>query len=206
MAVGEGSCSWRPGPCRAAGGEGAGAGAGQAHLQPEQLDEANSWYCPRCKRHVRASKKLDIWALPEILVVHLKRFSHSRLSRDKIDARVNFPLEGLDLQDYMLRRQVLTAAPTSTPHTATAPRPPLPWQRMRGLVRPGGAPCTRPAAADAQLPRPDASSRRRGGCRRLPPCTTCTRSATTSAAWGAGTTPPLHASPRTATGAPAHAG
>ncbi len=88
-----------------------GRGRGQAHLKPEQLDEANSWYCPRCKKHVRATKKLDIWSLPEILVVHLKRFSHSRLSRDKIDARVNFPLEGLDLQDYMLRRQVLPAAP-----------------------------------------------------------------------------------------------
>lgn len=23
----------------------------QAHLQPEQLDEANSWYCPKCKKH-----------------------------------------------------------------------------------------------------------------------------------------------------------
>jgi hypothetical protein len=23
----------------------------QAHLQPEQLDEANSWYCPKCKTH-----------------------------------------------------------------------------------------------------------------------------------------------------------
>ncbi len=35
-------------------------------------------YCPRCKAHVCADKKLDLWSLPEVLVVHLKRFSYTR--------------------------------------------------------------------------------------------------------------------------------
>ncbi len=35
-------------------------------------------YCPRCKAHVCADKKLDLWNLPEVLVVHLKRFSYTR--------------------------------------------------------------------------------------------------------------------------------
>ena len=38
-------------------------------------------------------------------VVHLKRFSYSRASRDKLDAPVDFPLQGLDLAPYMLREQ-----------------------------------------------------------------------------------------------------
>ncbi len=50
----------------------------EAFLQPEQLGEADSWYCPQCKEHVQADKKLDLWHLPEVLVVHLKRFCYTR--------------------------------------------------------------------------------------------------------------------------------
>lgn len=39
---------------------------------------------------------------PQVLVVHLKRFSYSRYSRDKLDTPVGFPLEGLDLSRYLL--------------------------------------------------------------------------------------------------------
>ena len=52
----------------------------EAFLQPEQLSEDDSWYCPHCKEHVQADKKLDLWHLPEVLVVHLKRFSQTRYS------------------------------------------------------------------------------------------------------------------------------
>ncbi|KAG2425706.1 hypothetical protein HXX76_013548 [Chlamydomonas incerta] len=74
-------------------------------LQPERLDESDAWYCPRCKEHVCADKKLDLWSLPEVLVVHLKRFSYTRYSRNKLDTRVDFPLHGLDLGGYVLRAQ-----------------------------------------------------------------------------------------------------
>jgi hypothetical protein len=73
----------------------------ETFLQPERLDADDSWYCSRCKAHVQAGKKLDLWRLPEVLVVHLKRFSYSRLSRDKLEAQVDFPLEGLDLGAYV---------------------------------------------------------------------------------------------------------
>ena len=79
----------------------------QAFLQPEQLDTTETWYCGRCKEHVQAQKKLDLWSLPELLVVHLKRFSYSRHSRDKLDAPVDFPLSGLDLSSFVLREQVI---------------------------------------------------------------------------------------------------
>jgi hypothetical protein len=64
----------------------------------EQLGEEDAWYCPTCKKHQQATKKLDLWRLPEILVVHLKRFSHSRWHRDKIENMVNYPLQNLDLR------------------------------------------------------------------------------------------------------------
>lgn len=63
----------------------------------EKLGEDDLWYCPSCKKHQQATKRFDLWKVPDILVVHLKRFSNSRTLRDKIDALVDFPLEGLDL-------------------------------------------------------------------------------------------------------------
>jgi ubiquitin carboxyl-terminal hydrolase 4/11/15 len=65
----------------------------------EILSENDAWYCPRCKEHRRASKKFELWKTPDILVIHLKRFSASRGFRDKIDDLVDFPIEGLDLTD-----------------------------------------------------------------------------------------------------------
>src|SRR5699024_4302945 len=63
----------------------------------EILSENDAWYCPRCKEHRRASKKFELWKTPDILVMHLKRFSANRGFRDKIDVLVDFPIEGLDM-------------------------------------------------------------------------------------------------------------
>lgn len=63
----------------------------------EILSEDNAWYCNRCKELRRATKTLEIWTVPDILVVHLKRFSSHRTFRDKIEALIDFPIEGLDL-------------------------------------------------------------------------------------------------------------
>lgn len=80
----------------------------EAFLQPEQLSEADSWYCPKCKDHVQADKKLDLWQLPDVLVVHLKRFSYTRYLRDKLETHVDFPLQDLDLSKYMLCPETVT--------------------------------------------------------------------------------------------------
>ncbi|KAI4205787.1 MAG: hypothetical protein LQ348_001138 [Seirophora lacunosa] len=63
----------------------------------EILSENDAWYCPRCKEHRRASKTFELWTAPDILVIHLKRFSSQGRLRDKLDVRVEFPVEGLDL-------------------------------------------------------------------------------------------------------------
>ncbi|VDO79628.1 unnamed protein product [Soboliphyme baturini] len=61
----------------------------------EKLGEYDAWYCPRCKKHQQATKKFDLWNLPKILVVHLKRFSCSRYFHNKIDVLVSFPIRWL---------------------------------------------------------------------------------------------------------------
>jgi len=69
----------------------------------EQLGEDDLWYCNLCREHVQATKKLDLWKLPDILVIHLKRFSYkNRYLREKLETLVDYPLEGLDLTDYQL--------------------------------------------------------------------------------------------------------
>ncbi|CAO1637111.1 unnamed protein product [Parajaminaea phylloscopi] len=63
----------------------------------EQLGAEDPWYCPQCKEFRQATKKFDLWKVPDILVVHLKRFSAGRGLRDKLDVNVDFPIDGLDL-------------------------------------------------------------------------------------------------------------
>ncbi|CAE6475711.1 unnamed protein product [Rhizoctonia solani] len=63
----------------------------------EQLGVNDSWYCSRCMQHRQATKQLQLWSLPTILVLQLKRFA----KRAKIDALVTFPVNELDLSDRL---------------------------------------------------------------------------------------------------------
>lgn len=63
----------------------------------EVLSEDNAWYCNQCKELRRATKTLEIWTLPDILVVHLKRFGGNRSFRDKVDLKIDYPIQGLDM-------------------------------------------------------------------------------------------------------------
>ncbi|GLT64638.1 hypothetical protein SLA2020_371180 [Shorea laevis] len=72
-----------------------------AFLMEEPLGPDDMWYCPRCKEHRQAIKKLDLWMLPEIIVFHLKRFTYGRYLKNKIDTFVNFPIHNLDLSKYV---------------------------------------------------------------------------------------------------------
>jgi ubiquitin carboxyl-terminal hydrolase 4/11 len=65
----------------------------------EILSEDNAWYCNRCKEMRQAAKTLEIWTIPDILIVHLKRFAGNRSFRDKIDVFVDYPIEGLDMTE-----------------------------------------------------------------------------------------------------------
>ncbi|KAK3578660.1 hypothetical protein CHS0354_002964 [Potamilus streckersoni] len=68
----------------------------------EKLGQNDPWYCPKCEKHQQATKKFDIWSLPDVLIIHLKRFSYDRYWRDKIDTLVEFPTRGLDMRKYVI--------------------------------------------------------------------------------------------------------
>nr|GLL46074.1 ubiquitin carboxyl-terminal hydrolase 8-like isoform X1 [Ipomoea trifida] len=75
-----------------------------AFLKEEPLGPEDMWNCPNCKRPRQASKKLDLWRLPEILVIHLKRFSYNRFLKNKLDLYVDFPIDDFDLSSYILHK------------------------------------------------------------------------------------------------------
>ncbi|CAL9778577.1 unnamed protein product [Musa acuminata subsp. burmannicoides] len=73
----------------------------EAFLKEEPLGPEDMWFCPSCKKPQQASKKLDLWRLPEVLVIHLKRFSYSRYMKNKLETLVDFPIHDLDLSTYI---------------------------------------------------------------------------------------------------------
>nr|GEW19023.1 ubiquitin specific protease domain protein [Tanacetum cinerariifolium] len=72
----------------------------EAFLKEEPLGPEDMWYCPKCREHQQASKKLDLWRLPEVLIIHLKRFSYNRFHKDKLETFVDFPIDDFDLSNY----------------------------------------------------------------------------------------------------------
>lgn len=73
----------------------------KSFVKEEILEEHNEWYCSKCKQHQRASKKIDIYKAPNILIIHLKRFTNN----SKIDTVVNFPIKGLNISDYVVDKK-----------------------------------------------------------------------------------------------------
>ena len=83
-----------------------------AFTKEETLRKSEAWYCSTCKAHQMASKKIDLWSTPDILVLHLKRFSFTSTYRDKLDVRVDFPIEGLDLTPWIRAQPQRPDAPS----------------------------------------------------------------------------------------------
>ena len=73
-----------------------------AYVEEEILSQDDAWYCNKCKDFKCAKKKLDLWNSPDLLIIHLKRFSYTRQWRDRINTLVRFPIEGLDLSNYLI--------------------------------------------------------------------------------------------------------
>lgn len=69
------------------------------YISTDELRGENRWYCEKCKKHRDGTKKIDLWILPPILIVHLKRFKYNEFGHvgSKNNANIRFPLEGWDL-------------------------------------------------------------------------------------------------------------
>ncbi|XP_062521471.1 uncharacterized protein LOC134196378 isoform X2 [Corticium candelabrum] len=74
----------------------------QAFIESEELGDDNTWYCPCCCSNQKARKTLLLRKLPNTLIVHLKRFVFEGMSGEKIDAFVDYPVEQLDMSQYVV--------------------------------------------------------------------------------------------------------
>ena len=68
----------------------------------EQLTEGDEWYCSKCKKHVLAKKKLDLFYLPKILIICFKRFQKDSSRWEKNEDEVDFPVDNLDMKDFVI--------------------------------------------------------------------------------------------------------
>ena len=74
----------------------------------ETLRGDDKWYCGKCKDHVNAQKRMEIYRAPEYLIIHLKRFAHTRntmFGARKLNDYIDFPIEGLDLTNYIVQNR-----------------------------------------------------------------------------------------------------
>ncbi|XP_024028394.1 ubiquitin carboxyl-terminal hydrolase 8 isoform X2 [Morus notabilis] len=78
----------------------------EEYLKEEPLGLEDMWYCPDCKKHQQANKKIDLWKLPEIIVIHLKRFSYTEFSTSKLESYVDFPIDDMDFSSYFIQKNI----------------------------------------------------------------------------------------------------
>jgi len=72
----------------------------EAFREEETLNRGNEWYCCKCKEHVLAKKKMDLFYLPKLFVICLKRFSRGRYW-GKNDDNIDFKLNDMDMKEYV---------------------------------------------------------------------------------------------------------
>ena len=68
--------------------------------EEETLKKGNEWYCCKCKKHVLAKKKMDLYYLPKLFVICLKRFSKGRYW-GKNDNIVDFKINNMNMKDFV---------------------------------------------------------------------------------------------------------
>lgn len=57
--------------------------------------------CPQCSLQKDATKKLNLWKLPNTLIINFVRFSYDTSGVRKIFAKVLYPIEGLSLDRFV---------------------------------------------------------------------------------------------------------
>ncbi|KAI1293662.1 Ubiquitin carboxyl-terminal hydrolase 31 [Halotydeus destructor] len=90
------------------------------YFREEKLVADNAWMCPACRRRQQCNKQLGLWSVPDVFVVHLKRFRQlSTAQRSKLSTLVLFPLSGLDMNAYLVARKLSKNGTSTLPRSQT---------------------------------------------------------------------------------------
>ncbi|XP_030918564.1 ubiquitin carboxyl-terminal hydrolase 43 [Geospiza fortis] len=107
----------------------------QLYTKEEQLAPDDAWRCPHCKVPQQGTVKLSLWTLPDILIIHLKRFRQVAEQRHKLTTLVRFPLRGLDMAPHVAQRgQPGGQAPQILIQKHSKPGPPPAGRFRSGLI------------------------------------------------------------------------
>ncbi|XP_026772766.3 ubiquitin carboxyl-terminal hydrolase 43 [Pangasianodon hypophthalmus] len=85
----------------------------QLYTKEEQLAPDDAWKCPHCKQLQQGMVQMSLWTLPDILILHLKRFRQVGERRNKLSTLVRFPLTALDMAPHMVKRSNCTRLPST---------------------------------------------------------------------------------------------
>lgn len=91
------------------------------YTKAETLSAEDAWRCPHCQKYLPVVKTLGLWSLPDILVIHFKRFRQQQLKgpeASKLTTMVKFPLNGFDMSPHLARN-----IERSGNNTPTSPKP-----------------------------------------------------------------------------------
>nr|XP_061805038.1 ubiquitin carboxyl-terminal hydrolase 43-like [Nerophis lumbriciformis] len=86
----------------------------QLYTKEEQLAPDDAWKCPHCKQLQQGMVKMSLWTLPDILILHLKRFRQVGERRNKLTTFVHFPLVDLDMTPHVVNRNHGNQSPPQT--------------------------------------------------------------------------------------------
>ncbi|XP_045525796.1 ubiquitin carboxyl-terminal hydrolase 31 isoform X1 [Pieris brassicae] len=91
------------------------------YTRAEHLAQEDAWRCPQCQRYMPVVKTLGLWSLPDILVIHLKRFRQQAKGRTstKLTTMVEFPLNDFDMTPHLVRRNTTNV---ESPGNSRSPR------------------------------------------------------------------------------------
>lgn len=76
------------------------------YTKAETLSAEDAWRCPHCQKYLPVVKTLGLWSLPDILVIHFKRFrqQHTKGPQSaKLTTTVQFPLTNFDMSPHLAR-------------------------------------------------------------------------------------------------------
>lgn len=97
----------------------------QLYTQDERLNGDDAWHCPNCRcRQQGTIKSISLWSLPDILVIHLKRFKQEGVKRNKLNTLITFPITSLDMSHHLTQQNNMDR------HSIRIP-PVSPWQRNK---------------------------------------------------------------------------
>lgn len=98
------------------------------YTKAETLSLEDAWRCPHCQKYLPVVKKLGLWSLPDILVIHLKRFrQHQEKGPNaaKLTTMVQFPLNDFDMSPHLANRSYDSFNSSSCQQNT------FPWKKKR---------------------------------------------------------------------------